>query len=1060
MRYFVVVLAALLLAQAVSAQQVTGVVTDDTGAAVAGAVIRYKGLDKPYTTSDAQGRFAIEARPGKTLVISCYGLLDYEVAPGKGAVLDIRMTPDAEEIRDAVVIGYGTQSRKELTGSIASVKPDEIKRTASSNLFGALEGRVAGLSIGSQSGEPGSGYQIRVRGSNSVNASNSPLIVVDGIQMDIDAESSTGSEFDNTGTDPLAFLNPNDIASIEVLKDASAVAIYGARGSNGVILITTKSGLSAGGKTIVTLDASLSLASVQKRIDMLDGQEWVDYRFWRRDYGGFEDYGRDTDGDGVNDAPIDVTGETWHNWQDEIYRTAPTRSYNLTVRGNIGKGTKVLAGGGYTDQQGLIIGNSYKRYSARVKVDHPVNARLQVGAMAHYSRNVGDGAMTSTGGGSGFTTDGIVQLAYRERPIPRNTEHDESFYTLGYTTLKEFITKETTRNTLAQRVTGNVYADWKIVPDLTFRAQASGTVSDANLKEFFTSKSRWGFQKQGVLNLRYQNTASYVATATLRYKHSWNHRHNFEALAGAELSDYIFDAVKMSAYNFDDESSGFYNIAKGGVQKAPEQNYYTYSKMSAFGRVNYNYRSRYYLTLNCRADASSRFSEGSRTGWFPSLSVGWKPSKEPFLKRQKWLGNLMLRGSVGASGNDRITMYSNLAQMDVNYYSQGGQEILGVSSVSSGNPHLKWETTWQYDLGLDFEAWKGRVSLTADVYYKDTRNMLYQSTLSSQSGFARMWDNIGRVENKGIEISLSTKNIVHGDFVWATDITFDLNRNKVRDIGENLPFREVGIAGRMTDNITRLIVGEPIGVMYGYVADGVYQFDDFVIMKGDREVTDYGEITSLNYNDYSYTLKDDVVHIANVTTKPGDRKYKDLDGDNSVTSEDRTVIGRPYPLFSAGLANSFSFKGFELYVFLQGSFGNDIFNEFRAITEPGANLGVYRTNVTRESFYGAWSPENQGNSFARLVNPTNGWFSSYYVEDAGYLRLKTLALSWVVPASLCSKAHLGGLKLTATVDNLYTFTRYSGVDPAVTSDRALFPSWDRMTYPRARTVTLGFTANF
>ena len=1052
----------MLCGSAAHAQRVTGVVTDDALEAVVGAVVRYSGLERPEAITDSQGRYSIEAKIGQTLVFSCFGLQDRSIKVTEAGTLDVRMAPDAEQIRDAVVIGYDTQSRRDLTGSVASVGADQIKQSASSSLLGSLEGRVAGLSIGSQSGEPGAGYQIRVRGSNSVNASNSPLIVVDGIQMDIDAESSTGSEFDSVTTDPLSFLNPNDIASIEVLKDASAVAIYGARGSNGVVLITTKGGTDTGGKTVVTLDATLSLASVQKRIEMLNAQEWVNYRFWRRDYGGFDDYGQDTDGDGINDAPMDVSGMTSHNWQREIMRTAATRTYNLGVRGSIGKGTQIYAGLGYMDQQGIIIGNSYKRYSARTKIDHKIGDKVKVGVMVNYSRVVGDGAMTSTGGGSGFTTDGIIQLAYRERPVSIVTESDESFYTeKGYTLLNNFITKETMRSTLFQRATGNAYAEWEIIPDLTFKAQLSGTVSGADLKEFYTSRSRWGHQNGGVLNLRYQNTASYVATTTLKYKHTWNKHHNFDALAGAEMSDYIFDSIKLSGYNFDDESSTFYNIAKAGVQKAPNQNYYTYSKMSAFGRINYNYRSRYYLTFNVRADASSRFSEGSRVGYFPSLSVGWRPSNEPFLKYRRWLDNLMIRGSVGTSGNDRITMYSNLAQMDVNYYAVGGQEVMGVSSITSGNSSLKWETTWQYDLGLDFEAFKRRLSISADVYYKDTRNMLYQSTLSAQSGFARLWDNIGRVTNRGVEISLGTKNIVGRNFSWSTNVTFDLNRNKLRDIGENLEYREVSIAGRMTSgNITRLIVGEPIGVMYGYVADGVYQFDDFVITRGGVEITDYSEITSLNYQDYSYTLKDGVVGIANKTVKPGDRKYKDLSGDNTITVDDRKVIGRPFPLFSAGMGNTFTWKGLELYVFMQGSYGNDIFNEFKAITEPGENLGVYRTNVTRKSYYGAWTPEHQSNTYARLLNQTNGWFSSYYVEDASYLRLKTVALSWMVPSNVCERLHLSSLKLTFTGDNLYTLTGYSGLDPAVTSDRALFPSWDRATYPKARTFTLGFTANF
>jgi len=1030
--------------------KISGTVKDSDGQPLVGAVLFYDGSNVSAVT-DAQGRYSISALPGKTLIVSVMGMKEQRITVSKQSKLDFKMETDNLMLDDVVVVGYGTQNRQDLTGSIGSVRADEIKKSADNSLIGALQGKVAGLSISAQSGEPGAGYNIRIRGANSINASSEPLYIIDGVQMELSSTNGTESDYNSAGSDPLAFLNPSDIQSIDVLKDASASAIYGARGANGVIIITTKNGVDNAGKTAVTIDASVGISQVTRRYDMLNGQEWINYRWERADYGGKTSF---DDGTG---KPIDVSSKPSYNWQDVMFRNAVTANFGASVRAKLGDKTQFLMSAGYMTQDGVIIGNNLKRYTGRMKIDHNISKNLKVGANISYSQNVGDGAMTSIIGGS---TNGLIQLIYRERPINMATSSDDEFIsTIGLTSLLDFVNEKTQSKKHNQRVLGNVYLDWKIIDGLSLNLQANGSTSNSNFKEFFSKLSRWGRQQNGKVNHKTVEEMSYNASARLNYKKQWNKAHNFEAMLGGEIGANSYDRMKLAAENFTDESSTMYDIAKGSIQKAPDQYYYTVGRLSAFARLNYNYKSRYYLTATFRADGSSRFSEGNRVGYFPSGSLGWRASKEDFLKHEKWLSNLMVRVSAGVSGNDRIPMYSNLAKMDVNYASQQGTEVMGMSSISVFNPNLKWETTYQYNAGIDFSVLKDRISLTADVFYKDTRDMLYLATLSSQAGFSTAYRNLGRVDNRGIELALNTRNIDRGGFLWTTNVTFDLNRNRVRDIGEGLKETPNADKGNFNTEYTRIIVGEPIGVAYGYVWDGNYQFDDFIISKGGQVISDYSEITTQNYNDYTYTLKEGVTSIAGQTaTKPGDRKYKDLTGDNIVGDADRQVISRPYPIFSAAMGNTFSWKGFDLYVFLDGSYGRQMLNEFRMRIESGSTGGTHQYNITRDSYYGAWRPENQSNTYARLLNNTNTWCSSYLVEDASFLRLKTVALSYNLPARACNKIHFKGLKFTFTVDNVATLTGYSGSDPTISSSKSLFPAYDTMQYPVARSYKFGITA--
>lgn len=1036
-------------------RQIQGSVVDKNNEPLAGVSVMYKGTSTGVST-DMNGKFSIKSLPNGILLVSFLGMKDVEIPIKNQSQLRVVMEESNNTLDDVVVIGYAEVSRKDLTGSISSVSSESIKKSGSSNVMGALQGHVAGLTIVSQSGEPGSGYQIKIRGNNSINAGTSPLFVIDGMQMDVSSGEIASSSATGSGTyDPLAFINPSDIQSVEVLKDASATAIYGARGANGVVLITTKSGSSLNNSTVVTFDASLGISKVPKHIDMLDAQDYINYRFSRKDYG-WTGYGADTNGDDIPDTPLDASGYEHFDWQKLMYRTALTQNYNVSVSAVANQKTKIMTSIGYLDQEGLVKNNDYKRYTGRIKIDHNINQKVKVGGSLSYGRNVSNGAVSSGGGSLGYS--GLIQCIYLERPVKLYTD-SETDYSNGWISLMDMISDETYRKTVYQRTAGNAYLNWIIIPELVFRAQASGNTSNSKLTEFYSMKSRWGRSRNGYGAVTSVDQYSYNASAQLTYKKQWGD-HNFSAMAGVELSKYHLENMKVSAYDFAESSTGAFDLSKAGVIEAPSSSINQSTRMSAFGRLDYNYKSKYYATFNMRADGSSKFHAGNRVGYFPSVSVAWRANEEEFLEPVKWLDNLKLRLSAGATGNDRVSTYAALALMTTNYYAQNGNEIMGMAPSTSANPKLKWETTYQYDLGLDLSVLDNRINLTTDIYYKDTRDMLYSATLSAQSGFTQQWQNLGKVENKGLEVSFETHNIQTKAFSWDSNITFDMSRNKVRDIG-GISYTSINIGnGQLSNDISRIMVGKPIGIGYGYVCEGNYQLDDFNIVDKFGNELPSEAVTSENLDNFTYKLKDGVTKINSVTVLPGDRKYKDLDGDGEVTSADRTVISDSNPDFTFGFGNSFAYKNFDLNIFFEGVYGRDIMNEFKLRSESGQSGGTQYNNLRHEAWDGRWTPENGSNKYSRLLNQTNTYVSSYYVEDGSFIRLKTVSLGYSLPNFLLKRAKIKSVRFYVSGENLFVLTKYSGMDPDVSSSNQLFTGFDRMSYPKARTITFGINANF
>lgn len=1033
-----------------------GKVVEENGEPVIGAAVFYDGTNTA-TMTDLNGEFQIPYNKGKVLIFSCIGLKEETLRTESNNYLSVILYPDTMALDDAVVIGYGTTSRRDLTGSVASVKADDITASGSKNAIGALQGRVAGLSITSQSGEPGAGFNIRIRGNNSINAETSPLVVIDGMQMNLSSSDIASSTTTGYGTsDPLSFINPNDIESIEVLKDASATAIYGANGANGVIIITTKGGVKGVDKATVTFDASYGLSTNPSHIELLNAQEYADYRFTKKDYGGEITYGRDVDYDGTYDEVKDVSDyQTW-DWQNLMYRTAATQSYNLSISSRVGGKAQLQASFGYLDQEGLVVGNDQQRYTGRVKIDHQINDKWKVGATVNFGRTIMNGAVTSG-------SNGIIQMIYRRSPIQLWTPQEEDEYRNLVFDLRDLLTTASSKVTTYNRTTGNAYANYKFAKNWQLRLNASGGISDSELLEFYYANGQWGRSLNGRGLAKKINTYNYNTSAIIDYNKTWNKTHHFDAMAGGEITYNKTDALQLSSYDFEDDTTGPFNLGKARSIDTPSQSIEDNSKISFISRANYNYKQRYYLTATFRADGSSKFYAGNRVGYFPSISAAWRAAEEPWLKAAApWLSDLKIRASAGASGNDRIGNYKALATTTTVYYASSGTEMMGIALNSSSNPDLKWETTYQYDAGFDLSILDDRFSLTADAYYKDTRDMLYNAILPAQTGFNTQYQNLGRVTNKGIEVAMTSHNISNRNFSWTTTAAVDICRNKVLDIGDS-EFQLVNISGGTLQEISRVIVGQPIGIGWGYKSCGNYQLDDFIITKKgstDGRIYPSEAVNSANYNNFVYTLKDGVTTIAGKNIVPGDRKYIDLDGDNEITTNDRTKISDSNPKFSASLGNSFTWKNWDLNVFLEGVFGRSILTEYKVWSESGISGGNSSYNLLKDSWYGHWTPENASNTYSQLMNNTNTWCSDYYVEDASFVRIKTVTLGYTLPKKLLANVKISSLRLSLNVDNLWVFTNYRGTDPDVSTSSSLFTGLDRMSYPKPRTYTFNLNIVF
>ncbi len=1038
---FLLLLALCISVMAYAQQTVSGVVTDESGNPLPGVTVMVEGTTTG-TVTGSEGNYSLELpNNATTLVFSFIGMETQEVTIGNQSKINVELSSSVTELDEVVAIGYGTVRKRDLTGSVANIRSEDIAQSQTTSFMNAMQGRMAGVQITSESGEPGSGININIRGANSIVGSSSPLFVIDGVQIDVNKnEVATSGSSDGT-MNPLSTLNPTDIESIEVLKDASATAIYGSRGANGVVIVTTKTGKD--GTSSIEYNGSVAFSNAYRKVEVLSAEDYLVYQELR----GNESFlMRDTDEDGTPDTRRDFDNMKQHNWQEEALRTALTNQHQITASGG-NKNSNYSASVGYLSEEGIVKHNDYDRYNFRIKLNHIQSDKFKIGFNLNTAFSELNGA-ANNGGPNSY--HGLVQYLIVANPWEVNdpdVDQASDSYISPLSMLE--LAEKTTR---LMRVIGSVDAEYKFTKNLSYQAVTAANYSKSKLKEYYGSYTNWGRNDQGRASIVETGTYSYNHSSQLNFVKTFNKKHRVNAMAAFEVNHYNFERFANRIAGFDDESTGVNDISKGSVTMEYSSNRWSTNRLSYFGRVNYGFDNRYLITASLRADGSDKFGPGNRWGYFPSGAFAWRITEEDFLKDQEPLSNLKLRLSYGETGNERIPAYSYFASMQNTYYASNDVPMFGMSPASLENPDLKWETTAQYNAGIDFGFLKNRFNINVDYYMKQTKDMLLNAPVSAQSGFNEQWLNIGQIDNSGFELNVSTVNINKKDFGWESNFNISFNKNKVIDIG-GAEFIPVTIGGGWLSNPGRIIVGEPIGTMYGYEWDGIYQIDEFTWQDGSDPSVPHAERV--------YQLKEDGIRFLSGTAEPGAFKYKDINGPDGIPDGqvddmyDRTIIGNSNPKHIGGFNNTFRYKNFDLSMFFQWSYGNDIFN--------AAKLRISgfqpQMNPSKEYFDNFWSETNPTNEYSGIgqIDWVN---SSYFVEDGSYLRLKTLALGYNLPKTILSGTGISSVRFHVTGTNLLTWTNYSGIDPEVNSNNPLMPSFDRFSYPRARSIIFGVNVKF
>lgn len=1024
----------MAIAQQAKARTVVGSVIDfETGEPIIGASVAVigKGIG---TISDLDGNFSIRVNEGETeLAISFLGYEKQTVTVVDGKKLIVRLRAVSELLEEVVITAYGSGPRKDLTGAIAKANVQDMRKAPVSNFEESLAGRVAGVQVTSSDGQPGSDLQIVIRGNNSVTQDNSPLYVVDGFPL----EMAVGN-----------MLNPEEIESIEILKDASATAIYGARGANGVILVTTKKGKVS--SPTVTYSGWVGVQQIIKTQEMLDPYEFVRYQL-EADYNVYSK--RYLAGERTLEDYRNIEGI---NWQDKIYRDALVHSHNIAVRGGTEK-TRYSVSGSLVDQQGIMQNSGYKKYQGRFVLDQTITKKIKVGINANYTYSKKYGTIVSESQTS--PTASLMYTVWGYRPVAGvndgdllNDLFDEAVDSMTDLRINPLKAAENEYNPLfTYNFIGNAYLEYKILKNLTLKITGGYNKIHQRKEVFYNSNSRGGNQyTNNKVNGWITNTerTSLLNENTLTYDVPLKKGHRLKVLGGFTVQDNSTFIDEIRAINVPNEALGIAGLDEGELSAA------TISKtanglVSYLGRADYNYKSKYMLTVSFRADGSSKFPKNNRWAYFPSASAAWGFGEEKFVKNIKWISSGKLRAGFGTTGNNRVTDYAALTALQItpeSGYSTSNTPGKGVVPTKLGNPKLKWETTMQTNIGLDMSFLDSRISLTADYYYKKTKDLLLNATMAPSMGFLSAYRNVGSVSNSGLEFTIDTKNIQTKDFSWTSSFNISFNRNKVLSLNDDEPSLASRVNWGNFNNAYPYIAipGHPIAMFYGHIFDGVYQYTDF-----DK----VGE---------SYILKDGVPNNGNAREKiqPGDIKFKDINRDGVVNDYDLTIIGNPNPKHIGGFGNNFQYKNFDLNVFFQWSYGGDVLNANRIEFEGGDPNARTSLNMFA-SFADRWTPENQTNELYRIGGQGPAVYSSRTIEDGSFLRLKTVSLGYRLPNTWLKKVNIKSLRVYASAQNLITWTKYSGPDPEVsTRPTALTPSFDWSPYPRPRIITLGVDISF
>lgn len=1035
---------------------VRGTVVDQTGESVIGASIQVKGTTQG-TITDIDGKFSLGVPDKKSvIVVSFIGYATKELQVDTSKPMSIVLEEDTKVLDEVVVVGYQEVRKKDLTGSVAKADMNELLNTPVGSFDQTLGGRIAGVNVSSSEGTPGGTMNIVIRGNNSLTQDNSPLYVIDGFPVEDAAIAST--------------INPSDIESLDILKDASATAIYGARGANGVVIITTKKGKV--GKAQITYDGSVTMHHVTRTIPMMDAYEFVKLQA--------ETYPASI-ANSTGGYLMEYQGKQWtlddyrdifqYDWQDEILRTALQHNHNIRLTGGT-EGVRYNASVSYYNQDGILLNSGYERFQARantvIKRD-----KLDISLTTNYSRSIQTGSTPSETSYSGMNNLFYSVWGYRPVTYPNKSmesllndvmdEAIDSSNDYRFNPIRSL--KEEYRKYYINNLQLNGYVSYEFIKGLKLKVSGGYTYDARKNDQFNNSNTRYGgptsTDKVNAQIIRNERL-TWLNENTLTYQTNIKKKHFFNSLVGITFQNSDYEYYSLKSTHIPNESLGMAGMADGTLSSSSSLKS-SWSMMSFLASVKYDYKSKYYATASFRADGSSKFSKKHRYGYFPSGSLAWNFMEEEFMAPiKKVVGAGKLRVSWGLTGNNRIGEYDYYALLQMlkekqgDYISNGSipsgvypfdndMSSVGMVPVSLPNEDLKWETTEQWNVGLDLSFFNERLNFTADVYRKTTRDLLLEASLPLVSGYYSATKNIGKVRNDGLELSLSTVNVQTKDFTWTSDFNIAFNKNEVLELAENQ--LSLTTAARFDQNYNSqpsyiAKVGLPMGMMYGYIYEGTYKYDDFV------------------KSGNSYTLKDNVPYFSSeANTQPGMPKYKDVNGDGIIDTNDRTIIGRGLPIHTGGFTNSFTYKGFDLSVFFQWSYGNDIMNANRLFFE---NAGGKKDLNQFASYANRWTPENPESDIpAATKSASNNVISSRIIEDGSYLRLKTVTLGYTFPKALIAKAKLSNARVYVAAQNLWTWTSYSGYDPEVSvRNSALTPGLDFSSYPRAFTLSFGVNLGF
>tara|TARA_R110002072_G_scaffold264748_1_gene423582 strand:+ start:56449 stop:59472 length:3024 start_codon:yes stop_codon:yes gene_type:complete len=990
------------------------VTTGDDPLGLPGVNILLKGTTVG-TVTDLDGNYSINVTDGSsTLVFSMIGFENQEAEVGSRSIIDIILSEDISALDEVVVVGYGTVKKSDLTGSVGVLKKEDFNAGVITSAEQLLAGKIPGVQVVQNSAEPGGAISVNIRGVGSVNSGTSPLYVIDGLPMDNSlAVSGSGSNFDQkTSRNPLSSLNPGDIESIEVLKDASSTAIYGARGANGVILITTKKGSTGALKT--NYDFYLGVQNVAKKLDVLNPTEYQSILNSIIEDGGGSESER------VNDLQGAGT-----NWQDQVYQdNALVQSHNLSFTGGNDK-TQFYAGLNYFDQDGVVKNSSYERFGFRLNLEHKVTDKFVLGTALNstYTKD--------TYFPSGFSINegaGVLYSAYNYDPTISPYNADGSYNRSSFMTMDSplALINGKTSSSNGYRTFGTFYMQYFLTKELSFRVNLGGDINSQQRDTFVDRSTIDGSANGGIASVLTGSRSNYLFEGLLNYNKVVG-EHSISSVFGATTQRFVSTNFNGTARGFPSDVLKTNNLSLGDPLLYTLSNSRSSNQLLSYlGRVNYIYKNKYLLTASIRADGSSRFGANNRFGYFPSIAAGWKINEEAFFSGiEETVSTLKLRTSWGRTGNQEIgnyqaiTTFGNgpIAVMD-------DKQVKTLDPTRIGNEDLVWETTEQFNVGIDYGFFQDRLQGSIDYYKKNTFNMLLNLPIPTETGFTTQTRNVGSVQNSGFEFGLTSTNINSNSFKWTTNLLFNAIENEVTDLG-GIPRIVTGSAG-FSNQISVIEEGLPLNSFYGYEILGIWQ-----------EVDDFD--------------------LTNDNVAPGDFKYRDVDGNGVVNSDDRVILGNSFPKFIWSIGNTLTYKGFELYAFFEGQEGLQMYNGNLAETYFPIS---FRRNKLAEPMQNRWTAENPSNVYPSFINPLGQGqksVNSYTVEDASYVRLNTVRLSY----NLNVKSKLiNSAKVYVTGQNLATWTSYSGLDPAVNPNGGANLRIDFNAYPIARTFMGGVILQF